>query len=73
MIGLAVPFVFGSLRTKPIGFRILIGVMMGFGFYMLNEFIGPFSLLYQIPPFLAAASPLLLFALLNILLLKIIR
>ena len=73
MIGLAIPFVFGSLRVKPIGFRILIGLMIGFGFYMLNEFVGPFSLLYQIPPFLAAVFPLCLFALLNMLLLKIVR
>lgn len=70
MIGLAIPFIFGSLRTKPMGFRVLVGVMIGFGFYTFNEFLGPFSLLYQIPPFLCAFVPLMCFAVLDLVLLK---
>jgi lipopolysaccharide export system permease protein len=70
MIGLAIPFIFGSLRTKPMGFRILVGVMIGFGFYTFNEFLGPFSLLYQIPPFLCAFVPLLCFAVFDLILLR---
>lgn len=70
MIGLAIPFVFGSLRSKPMGFRILVGVIIGFGFYTFNEFLGPFSLLYQVPPFLCAVIPLLVFAVLDIILLR---
>lgn len=61
MIGLAIPFIFGSLRTTTMGVRILVGVIVGFGFYTLNEFLGPFSLVYQVPPFLAAAVPMVLF------------
>jgi len=71
MIGLAIPFIFGPLRTKPMGFRILVGLMIGFGFYTFNEFIGPFSLLYQTPPLLSAAIPLLLFALLDVILITL--
>lgn len=73
MIGLAVPFIFGPLRTKPMGFRILIGVMIGFGFYTFNEFLGPFSLLYQIPPFLAVIVPLLIFTMFDLVLLKMVK
>lgn len=73
MIGLAIPFIFGPLRTKPMGFRILIGVMIGFGFYTFNEFLGPFSLLYQIPPFLSAIVPLLIFVLIDLVLLRITK
>ena len=62
MIGLAVPFIFGSLRTVTMGLRILIGVIIGFSFYTLNEFLGPFSLVYQVSPFWAAAMPVILFA-----------
>lgn len=65
MIGLAVPFIFGSLRTVTMGLRILIGVMIGFGFYTLNEFLGPFSLVYQVSPFWAAVAPILLFAIID--------
>jgi lipopolysaccharide export system permease protein len=61
MIGLAVPFIFGPLRTVTMGFRILVGVIVGFSFYTFNEFLGPFSLVYQIPPLLAAALPILIF------------
>lgn len=60
MISLAIPFIFGPLRTVTMGVRILIGVMIGFGFYSLNTFLGPFSLVYEVPPFLAAALPLFL-------------
>lgn len=61
MIFLAVPFIFGPLRTVPMGFRILAGISVGFCFYILNEFFGPLSLLYQIPPIFGAALPTLLF------------
>lgn len=73
MIGLAVPFIFGPLRSTTMGFRVLVGVVIGFGFYTLNEFLGPFSLLYQIPPFLSAAVPLLLFAVIDLVLFKIVK
>lgn len=61
MIFLAIPFVFGSLRTVTMGVRILIGVTVGFSFYILNQFFGPLSLLYQIPPIVGALLPTLLF------------
>jgi lipopolysaccharide export system permease protein len=61
MIALGVPFIFGPLRTVTMGLRILIGVMIGFTFYTFNEFLGPFSLVYQVPPLWSAAAPVLLF------------
>lgn len=61
MIFLAVPFVFGALRSTTMGLRILIGIILGFIFYILNAFFGPISLVYQFPPFLAAVIPMMLF------------
>lgn len=58
---LAIPFIFGPLRTVTIGLRILAGVGVGFSFYLLNQFLGPFSLVYQVPPMLAAALPTCIF------------
>lgn len=69
MICLGIPFVFGSLRTSTMGTRILIGVLIGFSFYMLNQFFGPITLVYQFPPLLAAAVPTLLFLMIYVLLL----
>jgi len=60
MICLAVPFIFGTLRSHPMGTRILFGASVAFAFYMLNAFFGPFTMLYHIPPELAAALPSLL-------------
>jgi len=60
MICLAVPFVFGSLRSMAMGTRIMFGASIAFVFYLLNAFFAPLSLLYQIPPVLAAILPSLL-------------
>ncbi len=62
MMFLAIPFIFGPLRTVPMGFRILSGIVVGFGFYIMNQFFGPISLVYRLPPFFAAGLPILLFA-----------
>lgn len=61
MMFLAIPFIFGPLRSVTAGLRLVAGVVVGFGFYMLNQFFGPFSLVYHFPPFLAALTPSLLF------------
>lgn len=57
IIALGVPFIFGPLRTVTMGFRILTGIVVGFAFYTLNEFFGPLSMVYQLPPLFAAAVP----------------
>jgi lipopolysaccharide export system permease protein len=44
------------------GARVIMGVLTGFGFFILNEVFGRLSLVYQIPPFLGALLPSLLFA-----------
>ncbi len=61
MICLGIPFIFGSLRTASTGLRVITGIIVGFGFYMLNQFFGPITLLYQFPPLLAAMLPTVLF------------
>jgi lipopolysaccharide export system permease protein len=63
MIFLGVPFIFGSLRNVTMGFRITMGILIGFGFYMLNQLFGPISMVYQFPPWLAAILPTIMFAL----------
>jgi len=62
MIILAIPFIFGPLRTATMGLRILVGTMTGFAFYIFNQFVGPLSAVYQISPFIAASLPTLIFA-----------
>src|SRR5207244_1124712 len=37
MILLAIPFIFGPLRSVTMGLRFVSGVLVGFGFYILNQ------------------------------------
>ncbi len=57
MIFLAVPFVFGSLRSVAIGQRILIGALLGVGFYMMNQIMGNVGLVYEFNPLISALFP----------------
>lgn len=65
MLLLAVPFVLGAPRSVTMGWRMLLGVMVGFSFYMLNAFLGQLSIVYQLSPFFAAFFPVLLFGILG--------
>ncbi len=73
MILIAVPFISGSLRSATMGLKLLLGIVAGFLFYILNQFFGPMSLVYQLPPFLAALLPTLIFMILGLILLKKVR
>lgn len=70
MILLAMPFIFGPLRTLPMGYRMMIGITIGFSFYILNQLFGPFSLLYRMPPLLSAVLPLVPFGVLSVVLIR---
>jgi lipopolysaccharide export system permease protein len=73
MILLAIPFVFGPLRTVPMGVRMLTGVISGFAFYIINQFAGPLSTVYQFPPVLAAIFPTIVFAAIGLIMIIKIR
>lgn len=63
MMLLAIPFVLSaSSRSTTMGWRMLLGVMIGFVFYILNAFLGQLSIVFQLPPWLAALFPMLLFS-----------
>lgn len=70
MICLAIPFVFGSLRSVSLGQRLLTGIMVGFIFYMINNFMGEVGLIFNISPLLSAALPCLVFMLVYLILVK---
>lgn len=61
MIVLALPFVFGPLRSVGIGSRILFGVLVGVSFHLINQLAGSFGLVYGVPPLLSAIFPAMLF------------
>ncbi|MBS9422903.1 LPS export ABC transporter permease LptG [Photorhabdus caribbeanensis] len=69
MMLMALSFIFGPLRSVPMGVRIVTGITFGFLFYVLNEIFGPLSLVYNMPAVLAALLPSLLFLAVSIYLL----
>lgn len=70
MLLMALSFVFGPLRSVTMGARIIMGVLTGFGFFISNEVFGPLSLVYQVPPFIGALLPSVVFAFVAMQLLK---
>lgn len=73
MLFLAVPFVFTAPRVVNLGWQMLLGVVVGFVFYIVDSLLGQLSVVYQLPPFFAALLPILLFAGLGYLLLLRVR
>lgn len=60
MILLALPFIFGSARALGMDRRILLGVLLGIGFYLFNGVFSRVGLLYDLAPFISAATPTVL-------------
>jgi lipopolysaccharide export system permease protein len=73
MMVLAIPFIFGPLRSSTMGSKLLAGATMGFGFHMINRIFGPISQVFQLPVEVAAFGPTILFALLGLFLVKRVR
>lgn len=61
MVFLAIPFVFGMLRTVGVGQRIFAGALLGLIFFLLNKAFGHMAVVYALNPLFAAAFPALLF------------
>ncbi len=70
MMFVAIPFLFGPLRSTTMGFRLLVGILIGFVFYLFNQLFGPLTQVYAIPPFVGAILPTMLFFFLGIYLCK---
>jgi lipopolysaccharide export system permease protein len=61
MLLLAIPFVFGSMRTGGAGQRLFVGLLIGVGFHLLNRTLNHMGIVYGLPPLLSATLPTLLF------------
>ncbi len=72
MMLIAIPFVLGSIRTST-QIRLVVGLVVGFGFYIVSQFFGSLTLLSPLPPFWGAAVPPLAFGLLAWLLFYIVN
>ncbi|MDD6176977.1 MAG: LPS export ABC transporter permease LptG [Succinivibrionaceae bacterium] len=49
--------VFGPLRSASVGARVVVGIVVGFVFYAVNEILAPFTIFYGVPPIVGATLP----------------
>lgn len=73
MMFLAIPFVFGPLRSVTTSMRLVSGIVIGIAFYLTNQLFPPLSQVLNFPPYLAALMPILIFALFGVILLRRVR
>ena len=59
---LAIPFVLGSLRSAGAGTRMLMGLVLGVGFFLLQRLIESGTVVFALNPVLLAWTPTLLLA-----------
>lgn len=70
LVLIAISFVFGPLRQVTMGYRIFAGVVVGLVFRTIQDLLGPASVVFGFPPFLAVALPALVCALIGLWLLR---
>ena len=73
MIFLAIPFVFGPLRSVGMGQRVLVGALVGIGFHIMNQTFQQLGLVYGLSPVLSAVLPTGLFLALGIWMMRRVR
>jgi lipopolysaccharide export system permease protein len=65
MMFLAIPFVFGPLRSSSLGLKMVAGISLGFIYFSFNKALGPIAIVYNWPAWLAVFTPLAIFSLLG--------
>lgn len=66
MLLVALSFIFGPLRSVSMGARIIMGIVTGITFFLVNQMFGSISLVYQLPPVLGAVLPSVMFVLISV-------
>ena len=63
MLLIAIPFVFGSIRSGSMGRNLFIGIMIGIIFFAASKALGYIVLVYDFSPLAGAILPTFIFAL----------
>ena len=61
MLFIAMPFVFGGLRSVTAGHRLFVGILVGFGFYLVSQVTTQMGQVYGLNPVIASLAPSLIF------------
>jgi lipopolysaccharide export system permease protein len=73
MLLVAMPFVFGSLRSTHLGLRILAGSIIGIVFHILNQVVGQMSQVFHLNAMLSAFSVPILVTIIALTLIRRLR
>ncbi|XKM14561.1 LPS export ABC transporter permease LptG [Orbaceae bacterium ac157xtp] len=65
MMLLAISFIFGPLRSVPMGIRVLTGIFVGFVFYLMDNVFAQISIIAGLPTFISAIITSLIFLLIS--------
>ncbi|HET7921798.1 MAG TPA: LPS export ABC transporter permease LptG [Gammaproteobacteria bacterium] len=65
MMLLALPFVFGPMRSSSTGQRLLVGMLIGIGFFVFNSIFTQAGVVFGLNPILTAWLPTALLALIS--------
>ncbi len=70
LIVLGIAFVFGPLRASTIGLKIFVGVIVGIVFNIIQDMLGPSSIVMGFSPFMAVVMPIIICLLTGLYLLR---
>lgn len=70
LVFVAISFIFGPLRSVTLGQRIFTGVLVGFSFRIVQDLLGPSSLVFGFPPLIAVLAPLLVLMVMGVVLMR---
>lgn len=70
LVLMAISFIFGPLRSVTLGQRVFTGVVVGFVFRIVQDLLGPASLIFGFSPLLAVLTPAAICAVIGIVLLR---
>jgi len=73
MLLIAMPFVFGPLRSVGVGQRLLVGILLGLGFHLFNQALNYTVLGYGLNPLISALLPSLFFTVGGVLAIRKLR
>ncbi len=60
LVFVAISFIFGPLRSVTLGQRVFTGVLVGFTFRIVQDLLGPSSLVFGFSPLIAVVLPILI-------------
>lgn len=73
MLLIALPFIFGSQRSGGAGNRMLVGLLLGIGFYLLNRTVNHLGQVNHVYPFISASAPIFFAAMVSFYVLRKVK